>query len=282
MKGFFVDARIESLIERQGYAVVPFASAQHIAELKNYYLQLPAAQAKGTHVTMFNPSESYRSAVDEKIKAVCGAAAESVLRGYRPLYANFMIKERGPEGDFPVHQDWTYVDEHFHSSYAFWIPMQDTDHANGTLHVVPYSHHFLTALRGPHVREPYQRISAFIKEKYGVPVPLKAGEALMWDHRLIHYSLPNISSAPRLAFTLIMVPTGVEVFHCFGVPHENYTEIEKFAVDTDFFMRYSISNRPQGVKKIASVTQQDISFTADEFAALYAREAGARAASATE
>lgn len=260
----FTNPDINAHIEANGFAVVPFATAAQLEELKNFYRSLPEVNAKGTYVTMFNPSYEYRKKVEEKIREMFAAKAESFLNSYRVLYTNLMIKEPGPEGDFPVHQDWTYVDETRFASYAFWIPLQDVDTGNGVLQLVRGSHRFITALRGPYVHEPFKQLSAAIKTKYAEPINLKAGEALVWDHRLIHFSLPNISLQPRMAFTLIAVPKEADAIHCFGLDETRGTVIEKYAVDTDFFLRYTIGKKPEGVKLLETVSQKEINFSEEQ------------------
>lgn len=251
----FKNPDYQTQIELNGYAIVPFASSQMINDLKEFYHSLNNLPLKGTHVTMFNPSSEYRKKVDAKIKEICAGQIDEIINGYRILYTNFMVKEPGEEGDFPLHQDWTYVKEPESTSYAFWIPLGDVDLYNGALQVVKRSHLFTRALRGPYIHEPFTHISNTVKEKYSTIIPLKAGEALVWDHRLLHFSKPNTTNIPRLAFTLIMVPQNTPVIHCFGVPDSPEGEIEVYQVDTDFFMHYEISKRPQNVPMVEKVIQ---------------------------
>ncbi len=253
--GNFKSENINTELEKNGFAIASFASENQIAELFNYYQQLPPINLPGTHVTMFNPSYDYRKNVDKKIKEVCAQIAEDMMNGYCVLYTNFMVKETGAEGDFPVHQDWTYVDETEYSSYAFWIPLQTVNAQNGALHIVKKSHRFNTGLRGPYVHEPFQHLSNTIREKYAEPIVLKAGEVLIWDHRLIHFSLPNLSGASRIAFTLIMIPKNTEVFHCIAKQDVDFDLVEQFAVDSEFYLNYQIGKRPEGISP-KKVTRQ--------------------------
>ncbi len=269
MRQIFYNDSINQLIEKNGYAVIPFLKENTIEKLKRFYSQLPAANNRGTHVTMFNPSYEYRKTVDNGIKELCAAEAENLMNGYRTLYTNYMIKESGPEGDFPVHQDWTYVDENNFTSIALWIPLQDVNAENGALQVVKGSHKFITKLRGPYVHEPFQKISNLIQSSYSTSANLRAGEALVWDHRLIHFSLPNKTSNPRLAFTLIMVPRRAEIFHCFRHPDSPENKIEIYEVDTDFFMRYEISKPPTGVPLKKTVLQEISDFSQQDFIERY-------------
>ena len=43
---------------------------------------------------------------------------------------------------------------------------------------------------------------------------LKAGEAIVWDHRLAHASPPNLTDTPRIAVTAIITPKDKQTLHC--------------------------------------------------------------------
>lgn len=265
MTNDFYDERINIEISTNGYAIVPFASNEQINSLRIFYNQLPIIDAKGTYVTMFHPSYDYRHLVDEKLKTLFAQKANSYLKNYRALFANFMEKAVGEEGDFPVHQDWTYVDETKYASYAFWIPLQDTDIQNGALHVVPNSHKIPSGCRGPHIHEPFHRLREKIKKNYSKVISLNAGDALIWDHRLIHFSQPNLSLTPRLAFTLIMVPKDATIIHCFGDVRNGEDEVSIYAVDSEFYLSYTIGDKPKQVKLIEKVIQKHIDYNDDIF-----------------
>ena len=269
MNTIFMDSSLAEQIRQQGFAKREVLNAQDILEIKELYRSLGEVNRKGTHVTMFNPSSDYRQRVDEGIKKICADKVTALMIGYSALYANFMVKESGEEGDFPLHQDWTYVDEGRFVSIAVWIPLEEVKESKGALHVVRGSHKFPTGLRGPYVHEPFSEIGKEIRENFSTCVDLKAGEALLWDHRLLHFSKPNLTPAPRLAITLIMLPTEAEAIHCFAKPESKGTQIEKYAVDRDFYMHYIISERPTGFRLIETVDQAITTITKDDFEQMY-------------
>lgn len=254
-------------IKQQGYAVVPLLDADTIHKIAEKYQSMQHDKKAVTHVTMFNPDVAYRQQVDGFLKGLLHEKMRQLMPGYRILYANFMVKESSPEGFFPVHQDWTYVDEKKYKSYAFWIPLQNTDEYNGTLFMVPGSVQLSNGLRGPYVFEPFKALSEKIIEKYAVPVPLQAGQALVWDHRIVHFSKPNLSPDPRIVFTMIMVPENVPVWHCYAgntTPNSGTDYIEVYEVDTDFYMRYTIGQKPEGVPLIATREQERIALNEEQ------------------
>lgn len=252
-------------ILKDGFDVLPFASEYELTILRRLYKGWDVPNFKGTYVSMFNPSVSYRKTIDNCLKNMFEGRATDLMNDYKVLYANMITKMPGPEGDFPFHQDWSYVDESRFSSYAIWVPLDLTHNTNGAVHVIGASHKMITALRGPFLHEPFRKISSNVIKKYSTIISLRPGEALVWDHRLIHFSLPNLTQNPRIAFTLIMVPRAAPIYHCFGWPRDEETTIQKFRVDTDFFMHYSIGSPPVAVPLIETIVQKNVDFSESEF-----------------
>ena len=95
-----------------------------------------------------------------------------------------------------AHQDWTIVDEQKYNSYNLWIPLVDTNKNNGTLGIIPGSHLWNHPLRGlniPNIFEKYTNLFLRI----GYEPELCKGNAILYNHKLIHYSRANKSTEPR-------------------------------------------------------------------------------------
>ncbi len=104
--------------------------------------------------------------------------------------------------------------------------------------VIEYSSQFMNAIRGPGIRQNiFYRDKIWVK-KYGKPLPVKAGDAILFDHALLHYSLPNSSRQTRTALNPSLTPKGVPVLHYCSIP-EGAETIEKHNVyDTNLFLQY--------------------------------------------
>ena len=224
-----------------------------VSSLRKAYDSLPRPKADGFHCTMFSPDTDLRKNVDLIIKESLAEKLSRVFRHHKPLYGNFMTKESGIESDWYVHQDWAYVDENEHDSVAVWVPLTDLTIDNGVLCMVPGSHLIKNHVRGPGVTDPWESVHDEIKKSYHEKVFLKAGEALIWHHRLVHFSPPNLSNTDRVAATLIYTPANVPVFHFWQDPKATDSVAEAYSVDTDFYMNYVIGQAPIGVKKTGSV-----------------------------
>lgn len=103
-------------------------------------------------------------------------------------------------GTFTWHQDNGYGDVSPGTNLTLWVALDDVDTTNGCVWVMPGSH------RGgvlPHAkpREDSWHLETPV-EGEGVPVPLTAGDAVLFSGYTLHRSLANRSGRPRRAFFL--------------------------------------------------------------------------------
>lgn len=164
--------------------------------------------ADGFVSSVWQASALRRRAHDMIVSALHDSLS-TVLAGYRIVLASFVVRSSGSvEQDMPLHQDWTFVDEAAAQSLGVWIPLQDVDASNGCLQVVPGSHRHQQPMRAIGGGFRYGMLEAELREQYLVDVPAQAGDAICFDHRLIHCSRPNGSSQPRFAVGAVLLPVG--------------------------------------------------------------------------
>lgn len=111
----------------------------------------------------------------------------------------------GPET--PWHQDEAFRSPDFeYRELSIWLAMQPADLVNGCMQFIPGSHkHEVLEHRSPgndKTLHPLECCADFPKED-AVPVPLPAGGCTIHDMRTLHYTGPNTSDKPRLAYILI-------------------------------------------------------------------------------
>lgn len=134
---------------------------------------------------------------------------------YKPVRVDWAPRKRAL---LPWHQDYPYAQDS-PDGVVYWIPLMDVDETNGCLRVIPGSH-----LGG--VRPVRMRVSAEhdIKglelaepahdEGGSIPLPMKAGEALVLSALLLHRSQPNYTDRARFTVQVrhgnFAHPTAVE------------------------------------------------------------------------
>jgi len=256
----FNDAALQEEFATNGYVVLPnILSAAELTTIKDAYLPFEKEISQSFHTSHFSADVDYKATVQQAIFDVVYPHVKSFVNDYIPVFANLMIKHANPENFLQMHADWTYVDETQYRSISVWIPFVDTTAANGCFGVIEKSHQFMNAIRGPGIQQNnFKRDRIWVK-KYGKLVPVKAGDAIVFDHSLLHYSLANTTTESRPALNLSMAPKNAPLLH-YCIP-EGADKIEKYTVeDPDFFLRYVNWQRPQIGTPVACLEKSSIEF----------------------
>jgi len=244
MRSIFKDPDLQKEFERKGFVEVPALDGNDIAELLEIFRRHEKEYAQPFHTSHFSTEINYKQEINDAIFRIVFDRLAPFLDNCRPIFGNLMIKRGMNDCAMPLHADWTYVNEEEFRSIAAWIPLIDTNQENGCLGVIEGSHRISEKVRGPNIQQNgYIRDNEWIK-KYGKLIPTKAGNAILFDHALMHYSPPNISEEIRPALNLSIVPAEADIFH-YCIP-EKSQEIEVYKVDgTEFYMKYSHYQRPE-------------------------------------
>ena len=95
----------------------------------------------------------------------------------------------------PMHQDDGYGRLEPPLDVTVWTALTDTDEDNGCLVIVPGSHRDGLVEHAPAASNPFLREA---EAGDAVPLPLRAGEAVLFTGLTLHGSGPNRSAAPRV------------------------------------------------------------------------------------
>ncbi|HHG85355.1 MAG TPA: hypothetical protein ENJ82_11470, partial [Bacteroidetes bacterium] len=162
-----------------------------------------------------------------------------------PIIANFIRKEEN-DGEVPLHQNWAFVDERRFTSVSIWVPLMDSNVANGTLEMVDGSHKRFGELRGPLIPWELDKVGRDIIADFMTPMNVNAGDAVVLDDSLVHYSNINQTDGLRLTIQLILVPKEVEVLHYHLDQKVDEHKVNVLGVDRDFFMKFHPWAKPHG------------------------------------
>ncbi|MFT4544639.1 MAG: ectoine hydroxylase-related dioxygenase (phytanoyl-CoA dioxygenase family) [Bacteroidia bacterium] len=197
MKRVFKDPEMQRQFEEQGYVIVQFYTPEEIASLNKLYDDLHPQDEKGFYPSTFSQDKNYRQKADEEIRRIGNRPMDSILENQRVVCGSFIVKYPGPESEMCVHQDMTLVDETEFTGINIWCPLVDLTETNGAIYALPKSHRLLPTYRGASVPNIYQDVSEEVID-FMTPLYLKAGEAVIFDQSIIHYSAPNISADKRV------------------------------------------------------------------------------------
>jgi hypothetical protein len=234
MRKTFRDKINQIHFEEKGYHIAEnFLNTQEIDDLKSWYLNNYPDNFKGFHASMHSLDFEYRRRVHNKISEFFFSNADKLLMDYRPVVGNFTVKEHGSESFFDFHLDWSMLDETKAKSVTIWVALEDTNAENGNLWILEGSTHLGNTWRcSPGLQLYADTDIDFETQKFQKKVlPMRAGDAIIYDHKLFHGSPPNLSGKHRLAINLALLPKEVTSLHYFN----DHGKIKAYEVNDDFY-----------------------------------------------
>lgn len=245
----FRDKELETKFKTDGFVIIPFLGEEQINQLRELYRNVQPTSYPGFSSTIYSKDRNKKADVSAKIRSLVDENVNQLLHEFRSLGASFLCKTPGIDSEMPIHQDWSIVDESNYFSATIWVPLQDVDEKNGALSVIPGSHQFAKGMRGPSLPPLIDNVYHLLKEKLQL-VPLKAGEAIVFNHALMHASPPNLSEKERWALTIGFIPKKASL----QFAHRVNDTVHNFAIQDDFFLTYnSIGEAPEGASLINQV-----------------------------
>jgi hypothetical protein len=241
---------------KNGYVIINHLENSIPERLQNIYEKHSIESVNsGFNTTHFSQNRKYKEEVLALAKDIFDKNIAELFNQYEVFFSNLMIKKANSNEVLPVHADWTYTDERKYTTISIWIPAINTTLDNGTLGIIPFSHNLYEEIRGPEIVSSYRKFDKILKEEKGVLLPISNHQAIIYDLRLLHFSLPNQSDDTRIAINITIKPKSAELIHYSG----QGVEIFKFnQLDQNFFLKYNAHQIPEGTKPIeiiATVSQ---------------------------
>ena len=226
---------LQKKLDEQGFVIVPFYNKDDVDNLAKFYTENISAKQNGFQPTTYSQSLEYRLKASETIKQIALPHLEQYLINYKVYMGSFIVKHADKNSELGVHQDMTLVDESEFMGINIWSPLCDTTPENGTLYLIPKSHRIFPTYRNATIQNIYDKYYDVIK-KYMQPVYLKAGEAILFDNSLLHFSPINKSNEIRIATNVFITHKDATITICYNDTKEN--KIELFEEKDDFFTTY--------------------------------------------
>lgn len=214
MNALFRDATLQRQVDRDGVITTPLLNADELQAIRDlYYSVNPDGVVPelrdGIHMTIWCSDPDYKAHIREELKRLLRPAIDRVFQDVRLVTPVFIVKVPGRETTFPIHQDWSVVDETRHTALNLWVPLHEVGEHNGGLWAVPGSHRLGNHVRGPgHLFPNLRNVEAPLRDRMR-QVAGAAGMATVFYHRVIHGSPPNLSAAPRVALACSILPSHV-------------------------------------------------------------------------
>lgn len=253
MRIAFNNPEKEELFRQNGYLIIPnLLNEEDIEKFAKFYSSIPAASDDTFYSSHWNNDKEYRKYVDSYIRPILFDKTQDLLLDYRPVYGYYLVKMPGEKGTVFIHQDWMLVDESKFAGLTIWIPLVDTHLGNGSFQVIENSHKFLSHIRGSNTHFPYRSNLEEVHEKFLSNISMRKGDAIIFDHRLAHASLPNLSIHPRVAVGLVVLPKEAPMIHYYF--DSDKKEASLYRVDDNFLIDFGLKDKPDKYTFIKKVS----------------------------
>lgn len=263
----------EVRLGRDGYFVLDFLEPDELYDVRRRINELGFGRnsIKRLRVSVTQDSTAKRNEIFSALSPVFREPVDRCLEAYRIMRVAIFDKPAWGRG-IRVHQHANLVDETRFRSLTIWIPLVATTSRMGTLNVVRGSHAF-----SGHVRSyddyycAFDGVSKRIIRKYSRPLALQAGQAAVFDDRLIHWSSRNVTTRIRTAIQLELVPRESDMAIYYRVSDN---ELLQYAIDEETYRATALTrDRPASLQFIGRLNQPNVRFGNEEFAAMAERAA---------
>ena len=256
----FNDNKKQAEFEEKGFVIIPFYTPEEIERLTRLYQDLHPKDEKGFYPSTFSKDKNYRTTADREIRNMGQRSIGQYLKDYKVVGGSFIVKSPGPESIMKVHQDMTLVDESKYSGINIWCPLVDLTDKNGVLYILEKSHRIFPTYRGATIPDIYEKTREEIKE-YMQPLYLKAGEAVIFDQSILHYSPPNLSDKIRIVTNIFFTHKEATFRIAYFNKNEFKGQVELFEQDDNFMIDFeqfghNIFDRPK-IGKSLGLTDYD-------------------------
>ena len=236
---------LQNQLEENGFVVFPLLSKDEVNQLIDFFWQNHPQKLEGLYATAHHPDIGFRGKMSDFIHEIVAEKVNLFFTEIQMLGGTFMVKFTGEKGMLPPHQDWNIVDEKNFASYNLWIPLVDVDETNGSIQVIEGSHIWKEGFRGPNLQGPFAAEAQTLWPKMKI-LKLKAGEVLVYDHRLLHSSGENKSEEPREVIVFGVIPKHAPMRFFY----EEQGKVVAYNCNKDFYLKQNPWEGPKGLKKI--------------------------------
>lgn len=248
--------KLKQELERKGYIILDFLNQQEIQHLVEVYQGNPFPKNAVTESPYLYRSDSssdkqYRHQITQEVKKIFSSKVEYIFPDYKIVSSIFVYKPQNSPS-IALHQDPSIVDEALYQSLTIWCPLIDVDQQRGCLQVVEKSHLITSSPR------PYfvytgsncdSHIVSLMQQRYLTSLPIKAGQAVIFDGRLFHGSAPNLLSDNRVVVYCQLVPKNSPVNFVYR-DFKTSNKVEVFEVKNDFYEKYIKEQKPDQFKRV--------------------------------
>jgi hypothetical protein len=241
----FNNLKDNSSFLQNGFVVLDLLSDQDIKDLKQIFAKVEDQHKHDYVASVVLNDVDMRRFINDEISQIFRQKILPVLVDYKIVLGSFVAKKASSsKGKFPLHQDPTFVDEDQNVGLSIWCPLVDVDTQNGCLGVMPGSQHLNNPYRTAGML-PYPEWVNIIESQFMRYIPMKAGQVMFMNTRMIHGSPTNVSENIRPVAVGVGIPKNKSLLCCYvdevSIPKTTHV----FNVPDDFYITHTMRSYPQ-------------------------------------
>ena len=237
---FYNEALNESFL-KDGYVVVPFFEERDIQKAIEIFDEYSLKSDNAFYLSIWNNDVPSRQAVHSLMMPMIQEKANSLIADYKFLISCFAVKINQAASAWGLHQDDSFTDESQYESLSIWIALSDIDEKNGAMRVLEGSQKVYVGPRAPTIQKLFSPDDAALQGQMKA-LPMKAGEAVIFNHRVLHDSGENTSGSPRLASVSVMIPAEAPVLFYYN----KGGDVDTIQLVDDYYLKFKLGERPEG------------------------------------
>lgn len=234
---------------QHGFVVLNLLSDEDIKDLRHIFDQVEDKHKNDYVASVVLNDLDMRQFINQHISDIFRKKILAALNDYKIVLGSFVSKKAASEnGKFPLHQDPTFVEEDPYVGLSIWCPLVDVDMHNGCLGVMPGSHLLDNPYRTAGML-PYPDWVQVIESRFMQYIPMKAGQVLFMNTRMIHGSPTNKSDAVRPVAVGVGIPEDQSLLCCYVDEASQPMTTHVYEVPDDFYVTHTMRSFPQRGKQ---------------------------------
>jgi hypothetical protein len=245
MRNTFLNQAYQSEFDNKGVLIIKnYLNQDDLENLYKVYEELESKQVDNFFVSNWNKNKNI-SKIHFKIYKILSQNVNNYLLNYKPVLGGFAVKKQTKDNlsEMGIHQDWSFVNEEKYTPLSIWVPLCDVNIVNGCMSFSEGSHKVFKNIRGFNIKSQIDFVQEQIKNSL-TDYAIKAGDAIVLNSRIAHYSRPNNSNSDRIAAMLAMVPAEATLKHYARKKDNPFNLILEYDCPDDFYITHDILNYP--------------------------------------
>jgi len=267
MESIFKDEKQQRIFEEKGYVTIPLLPSKDIEFLINEVQTMKpddnytGRNQSGLHFSCLDENAQYRWETYHLISKIFTPYVNNLFKDSRIIAANCVVKSPGK--GYLYHHQHPPINFHISDCIALnlWCPLVDTNELNGAIQVLENSHKTFSNFISISSTFSFEK-AEFVKiiEKSSKIIPLKAGECIIFDQRLVHGSGTNHTNQTRFAVQMFIIQNNDKPAFYYADSSKNNSWVEVFETDINFYCEDNVcpTKRPSHLKSLGLMKYKNL------------------------